>query len=113
MKREIRTKEIKIRLHDREFEEFKNRASGRQVASYIRDLVLEQKVVKHAPSCDPKLIFEVAKIGANLNQIARVLNFASKSGENFDVLRCIFELNTIKESLDQVIENQTKVKEDF
>lgn len=112
MKKEIRTKEIKIRLHPHEFEEFKNRAAGRQVASYIRELVLEQKVVKETPRCDPKLIFEVAKIGSNLNQIARVLNFASKTGENFDVLRCIFELNSIKESLDQVVENQTKIKEE-
>jgi hypothetical protein len=91
--------------------EFKNRAGGRQLARYIRELVMQQKVVKQVPSTDPKLIFEIAKIGANINQIARVLNYSKKSEIYFDVLKCTIELQNIDNKLKIIIENQQKNEE--
>jgi hypothetical protein len=110
MAREIRTKNIKIRLYESELREFKSRAGGQQVARYIRELVLKQKIVKHIPRSDPKLIFAVAKIGANLNQIARVLNYSKKSEADFDIIKCLVELNSIKQKLDEIIEFQQKLE---
>ncbi|MDO6508754.1 plasmid mobilization relaxosome protein MobC [Colwellia sp. 4_MG-2023] len=108
--KEKREKIIKVRVNKDEFSEFKKRTNS-NLSAFIRQLVLQQKVVKHVPRCDPSLIFEVAKIGANINQIARVLNYSKKSEIYFDVLKCTIELQNIDNKLKIIIENQQKNEE--
>ena len=103
---ENRAKIIQVRLNDFEFNEFKKRSANGNLSSLIRETVLQQKTVKHVPKCDSKLIFLIAKIGSNMNQIARVLNYSSKAGADFDIMKCLIELNSIHQKLDQIIENQ-------
>lgn len=65
-----RKKEIKIRLTEAEFEALQSRRT-KNLAGWMRDLALGAVPIRQA---DPKLVRQVAKIGNNLNQIARYVN---------------------------------------
>ncbi|WP_395147920.1 MobC family plasmid mobilization relaxosome protein (plasmid) [Moraxella atlantae] len=67
---EKRTREIKIRLTDTEFEALQSRRT-KNLAGWLRDLALGSVPIHQA---DPTLVRQVAKIGNNLNQIARHAN---------------------------------------
>lgn len=65
-----RTKEIKIRLTDNEFAKLQQRRT-KNLAGWLRDLALGAVPIRQA---DPALVHQVARIGSNLNQIARHAN---------------------------------------
>ncbi|MDD3497871.1 MAG: plasmid mobilization relaxosome protein MobC [Aliarcobacter skirrowii] len=93
---ENRTKSIKIRLTDSELEQLQANKGRAELARWLRELGLSgaggrQEVVKH--QLPPELVRTLAGIGSNLNQIARHINTASKSGRG-DALLVAVELLT-------------------
>jgi hypothetical protein len=87
--------EIKVRCSPNFKKAFKRKADELNISmsqmvrnAYTRiDAKIEKKVVHVA---DPKLIFQLAKIGNNVNQIARILNQNNDSDfENLAVLKSI------------------------
>lgn len=88
-----RTKEIKIRLTEAEFEELQSRRT-KNLAGWMRDLALGSVPIRQA---DANLVRQVAKIGNNLNQIARYVNTERHVDAN--VLSAIHESNQLLRQL--------------
>ena len=65
-----RTLEVKIRLTETEWNELQQRKT-KSLAGWLRDLGLGAVPIRQA---DPELIRQIARIGSNLNQIARHAN---------------------------------------
>ena len=98
-------KQIKVNFYPEQHELLKNLAEENEVtiAQYIRqnlDLELDKndtrkiykmhEKVTHKKE-DPKLIYELSKIGNNLNQIARNLN-SKKDVNNIEILQTLIEI---------------------
>ena len=99
-----RNREIKIRLTDDEHAEFMARVpDGAALAEWVRNTCLgvlpaPKRRIKKA---DSDLLIALARIGNNMNQIARELN---SNNDTATVARAMLELATIREQLDQVLE---------
>lgn len=105
MKSPKRTKEIKIRLTEQEHQNLLNRKKG-ELAVWIRNTCLEQEIQqpKTVKTADPELLRQLAKIGGNLNQIAKATNTEQARGDIINLLRVTAELATIREQLDELLE---------
>ncbi|ELA07975.1 putative mobilization protein C (plasmid) [Moraxella macacae 0408225] len=109
-KRQIRDKSIKIRLNADELAQFKQRQIGDELASWVRSVCLgnplqppkktKQISIKTA---DPELLRQLAKIGSNLNQIARAVNTQQAHGNIISFLRLTTELAIIREQLSEIL----------
>jgi hypothetical protein len=104
--KEVRDRNIQIRLTDTEFNEIKNRSGELGTSTFLRQLALGQKIEqpkakpkKIIHSADPELVRHVAWIGNNVNQIAKHLNVGNKLDN--DVLMALVNLQT---SLDTELE---------
>jgi hypothetical protein len=64
------------------------------------------EVVKRYQHTDPALLLELAKIGNNLNQIARALNVIKNADpqeqRKLDIFSCIRVLKVIQDDLEQI-----------
>ena len=98
--RKPRGKLINLRVSDEEHAAFiaKAKASGRPLSALVRDL-LEENAVRHRED-ERRLIFEINKIGVNLNQIARAINAVKGELETAQVL---LYLDAITTYLDRLI----------
>lgn len=99
--KEKRTKEIKIRLTDDEYLKLQERKTKPRLAEWLRELALDQKPKRKPKQADPKLLFELNRIGVNLNQIARQLNQQSAST---DLIGISLTLQNIEDELKKVSE---------
>lgn len=106
MKSPKRTKEIKIRLTEQEHQILLDKKTGAELATWIRDTCLETESPKKKPikTADPELLRQLAKIGGNLNQIAKATNTEQAKGDIINLLRVTAELATIREQLDELLE---------
>ena len=99
-----RTKEIKIRLTPDEHAQFMARVpDGAALAEWVRNTCLgvppaPKRKIKKA---DSDLLIALARIGNNMNQIARELN---TNNDTATVARAMLELAQIRAQLDQVLE---------
>ena len=100
-----RIKEIKIRLTEQEYQALLDRKKG-ELAVWIRNTCLEQDIPepKKVKTADPELLRQLAKIGGNLNQIAKATNTEQARGDIINLLRVTAELATIREQLDELLE---------
>lgn len=98
-----RTKEIKVRLTDEEHGQLLAKMTGTQLAVWIRETCLEQKPKKPPKTADPELLRQLGKIGANLNQIAKIANTEQATGGVIDRLRLTRELATLREQLNEIL----------
>lgn len=101
-----RTKEIKIRLTEQEHQALLDRKKG-ELAVWIRNTCLEQEIPqpKTVKTADPELLRQLAKIGGNLNQIAKATNTEQARGDIINLLRLTAELATIREQLNKLLEH--------
>lgn len=85
--KEKRDIKITVRLSESEHEQLKRKASG-QVAVWLRELALDQqdKKPQKMPVADPELVRHMARIGNNINQIAKVLNTDTSKIESLALL---------------------------
>ena len=100
-KSEPRTNRIPLRLSDSEKERLLTLADGRELAPWIREVCLKEKL-KHRiapPKVDPSLIRHLSAIGNNVNQIARVLN----SNPSIETALVAVEISHIQKALDELL----------
>lgn len=106
--KEKRTKRIKISLTNSEFEELNRKKNNQQLAVWIRETILNQQTenknrrtfTKYAIA-DPKLLYELNKIGVNINQITKKLYSVDL---DFDLMIALtFELSHIRETLTELL----------
>jgi len=72
-----RTKKIEIRVSEEEYEQLLQSRTKPRLAQWVRETCLGNelsKKVKSVSKTDPTLLMALARIGGNLNQIARNLN---------------------------------------
>ena len=71
------------------------------------------EVVKRYQKTDPDLLLELAKIGNNINQIARALNIIKNANpqeqRKLDILKIFLVLKAIQTELEQVFKTKTKI----
>ena len=105
-KKEIvkRQKEIKIRLTDEEHQALLDRCTTASLASWMRESCLNEKRTKQSKviEVDPKLLRQLAGIGNNLNQIARLVNHESKANSAIDRIAIITALSGIERELQRL-----------
>ena len=78
MKKKLRTKRIEISVTPEEYLELLERKTKPRLAEWMREIALDEKPKIPAPTADPKLLYELNRIGVNLNQIARQLHRSSR-----------------------------------
>jgi hypothetical protein len=115
-KREKRETEIKIRLTAKEREEIRElaREEGLSVSEYIRKRALQRQAEEQAKlEMERQLIYQLNKIGVNLNQMARGINILRKKGvlddrdkKNLEVIKGIVE--KVSKELEGVLTNAFK-----
>lgn len=103
--KDIRNKIVKFRLSETEYNELKDKAKALDmtIASYVRqscDTCKVNIIIKHQTKNSDltNLIYEIKKIGVNINQIAHRLN----SGDSLDV--------SLKTSLETMLSHLTELK---
>lgn len=111
-KEKTRNKEIKVRLTDDEFEAIQNLAKSYDLptAVFIREQALNGKInfdKKEPPKIEKELLFQLAKIGNNINQIAYRLNAGFK---DIDILT---ELSIIIDKLNDFEKNHQNWRASF
>ena len=94
IKGDKRTLEVKIRLTETEWNELQQRKT-KSLAGWLRDLGLGAMPIRQA---DPDLIRHIARIGSNLNQIARHAN--TEKQLDIQVLQELVKANAL---LDQLV----------
>lgn len=90
MKQEKEKRDIKltIRLSQSEYEKIQEKCDG-QMAVWLRDLALDnqqEKPKRIVQVADPDLLRHLARIGNNMNQIARSLNSDASRAEQLALL---------------------------
>jgi len=94
-----RNKEIKVRLTEAEYEQLLQRKTKARLAEWMRETCLDQKPTKRVSTVDPLLLYELNKIGVNLNQIAKKVQFGK---HNIEWLVAIIH---IEQQLTSLLEN--------
>lgn len=71
------------------------------------------EVIKRYQKTDPALLLELAKIGNNLNQIARALNIlknaTAEEQRKLDIFRCFHVLKAIQDQIEQLSPDLPKI----
>lgn len=96
-----RTKEIKIRLSESEHSVLMKKKTKARLAEWIRDTALLADEDKQVKKADPALLFELNRIGVNLNQIARQCNSQKPS---FDLVSVLATLRNLEKNLVEIRE---------
>jgi hypothetical protein len=99
---EKRTKSVKIRLFESELQELHQLKTSNELATWMREICLNKKIKRrNSPvDIDPGLLRQLAGLGNNLNQLARLAN---KKGMNtLDAVEIIQHLNEIQISLEKL-----------
>lgn len=95
-----RTKKLEIRMSESEAELLKERFGAERLSTVVRDYLLKSELPRRSRKPDPETLRELARIGNNLNQIARSLNATKgKALDKIEVLRSLAEL---RESLEAI-----------
>lgn len=100
---------INLRLNDEDYQKLKEKAGALPLARYCREQALDQKMKRKAPAknrytdLDPALLRELNRIGVNLNQIARLGNYARKKN-SLELWQLIEGLRVIKADIEELIE---------
>ena len=102
-KRDFKT--LKIRVSEIENQEIeKRKPENVPLADWLRDLAMGEEIQikrqrRPVPVADPELIRHWAKIGSNINQIARALNQANKVGESVNLVQILGILTSIESQI--------------
>lgn len=99
--KKIRNKKITVRYSDDELEEAKKRAIG-NMAGWLRDLSLGQPVKKKPKPVNPNLLYELNRIGVNLNQISRYLNSKDSGLTVVEKAELLIAFISIEEELKEI-----------
>ena len=123
---ELEAKQLEKYLgdHDLNFSEFVNALIGQKIMSEFPTVLAEpldatadskkskSKIVRQPPKTDPALLFQIGKIGNNLNQVARSLNLIQKDKKlinDFSFFECLYTLSLIQSDIHEVIGDLPKI----
>lgn len=112
-----RDKTVSVRFTKEEFKKINDLAINEELtkSNYLRSLICEkmeygdelfknsERLSKKPSYVDPELLRHVAKIGTNINQIAKVLNSANINGQTLELLELIHVLTSIDEHLKKLL----------
>lgn len=97
-----RNKRIEIAVTDDEYQQLQERKTKPRLAEWLRELALGQKPKRQPKSVDPALLFELNRIGVNLNQIARHCHQAPASMETVNIALALRHIEAqLREVLDR------------
>ncbi|EQC1057642.1 plasmid mobilization protein [Proteus mirabilis] len=97
-----RNKRIEIAVTDDEYQQLQERKTKPRLAEWLRELALGQKPKRQPKSVDPALLFELNRIGVNLNQIARYCHQAPVSMETVNIALALRHIEAqLREVLDR------------
>lgn len=96
MNKPKRTKRVEIALSMDEYNALQERKTKARLAEWLRELALDQEPRKPPKAIDPALLFELNRIGINLNQIARLCNTQKPS---IDLISVLATLRNIEKNL--------------
>lgn len=94
-----RTKKIEIMTTDKEYEQLLQRKTKARLAEWMRETCLDQKPTKQVVTVDPLLLYELNKIGVNLNQIAKKIQYSENN------IEWLVEIIHIEQQLTSLLEN--------
>lgn len=97
-----RTKRLEIALSEDEYNALLKRKTKARLAEWVREVALEQQPKRQPKEIDPALLFELNRIGVNLNQIARQCN---NQKPNIDLVSVATALRNIEKNLEIIREN--------
>lgn len=99
---EKRDQVIHFRLTKSEKEELLDKAQG-NISDWMRDIVFKgkPKKTKKAKPVNPELLYELNKIGVNLNQIAKHLN-KFDDAEKIDLLLALSSIDSSLKDLRRI-----------
>lgn len=105
IEKEKRTKRIEIAVTTDELVELHKRKTKPRLAEWMRETALNEKINRKPKikPVDPKLLYELNKIGVNLNQIAKYCN-AKKSDIN--LIEVALRLRSIEQALKGLINDR-------
>jgi len=138
-KKELKTEVKRLRLtkleaeqlekylddHDLNFSEFVNAFITQKIMSEFPTVLVEEqgvssldskksksKATKQPPKIDPALLFQIGKIGNNLNQVAKSLNLIKQDQQsriNFSFIECLHTLSSIQSDIHEIIGDLPKI----
>jgi len=94
-----RTKKIEIMTTEEEYQLLLQRKTKPRLAEWMREACLNKESAKQVSTVDPLLLYELNKIGVNLNQITKKIQY---SENNIDWL---VEIIHIERQLASLLEN--------
>jgi hypothetical protein len=104
-----RTINFNIRLTQSEYDQLQILAGGKRLASFIRDkclLDMTNPTTEIVIKSDPRLLQQLARIGNNINQIAKNLNSKTNAKNPIDLLSLSTQLQEIQNQLTQIRDHQ-------
>ncbi|MFO1488691.1 MAG: plasmid mobilization relaxosome protein MobC [Verrucomicrobiota bacterium] len=95
---------LKIRFSDDEWKQIHATFPKRKVGTAIRALALAQEAPRRSPALEARreTLLAVARLGNNLNQIARGINRANLAGEKIEAVRIHTKLVEIQDALEKL-----------
>lgn len=101
---EKRNKSVLIRFTNTEHEKLKMLSSGQTISAFIRGACLNQKPPKPVKKVDPNLLFELNKIGVNMNQVARQINTTNRAFTLSEKVLMLEQLEQMSQNLEALVE---------
>lgn len=95
-------KRNKVRLTETEYQALLERKTKARLAEWLRELALDQAPKAQPKTIDPALLFELNRIGVNLNQTAHQCN---NQKPNIDLISVANALRNIEKNLKIIREN--------
>jgi len=110
--------EMKVRVNDIEYKKIKELAYlyGKPMADIFRESAISisksHKGGRKTQRADPALVRGIARIGNNLNQIAKQVNSTAKAGDAINILELIDVLHDIRAETEELKEKHREVSND-
>lgn len=98
----MRKKRIEIAVTEDEYAALLRRKTKARLASWIREVCLGEREA-NVRRADPELLYQLNRIGVNMNQIARKVNQSPIVPE--DKAELLLALGRIEQSLQQVVDH--------
>jgi hypothetical protein len=103
-KKARRERILKIRFSDGEWAKIRETFPPRKVGTAIRALALWREPPFKSPMIEVRreLLLQLARIGNNLNQVAKGINEANLAGNKVDAVRVLAKLAEIQEAIEKL-----------
>lgn len=102
----MRTKELRLRVSDEEYEQLKAKKTRAQMAVWIRETMLNVRDAQPVKQADPDLLYQLNKIGVNLNQIAKYCNEQRKTGQ-MNLVKILVKITEIERQMKELINSDS------